>query len=54
MLAYPDPNEPYIVDMDASNLAIGAVLSQVQNGEESCMLLNRNNVGVRQDKNILL
>ncbi len=26
VLAYPDPNKPYIIDTDASNLAIGAVL----------------------------
>ncbi len=32
MLAYPDPDVPFIVDEDASNLAIGAVLSQLQNG----------------------
>ncbi len=30
VLAYPDPNAPYFVDTDASNLA---VLSQVQDGE---------------------
>ncbi len=34
VLAYPDPDLPYVVDTDASNLAIGAVLSQVQEGEE--------------------
>ncbi len=33
-LAYPNPELPYVVDTDASNLAIGAVLSQVQDGEE--------------------
>ncbi len=32
VLAYPDPDLPYVVDTDASNLAIGAVLSQVQDG----------------------
>ncbi|MBL0686806.1 MAG: hypothetical protein JJV94_03150 [Sulfurospirillum sp.] len=31
VLAYPDHDESYIVDMDTSNLAISAVLSQVQN-----------------------
>ncbi len=30
VLAYPNPNLPYMVDTDASNLAIGAILSQVQ------------------------
>ena len=34
ILAYPIDGLPYIVDTDASNTAIGAVLSQVQNGEE--------------------
>ncbi len=38
VLAYPDPNAPYIVDTDASNLAIGAVLSQVQDGEEKVII----------------
>ena len=36
ILAYPspDPNARYILDTDASNVGIGAVLSQVQNGVE--------------------
>ncbi len=38
VLAYPDPDVPYVVDTDASNLAIGAVLSQVQNGEEKVIM----------------
>ncbi len=38
LLAYPDPNVPYVVDTDASNLAIGAVLSQVQDGEEKVIM----------------
>ncbi len=38
VLAYPNPNLPYILDMDASNLAIDAVLSQVQDGEEKVTL----------------
>ncbi len=29
VLAYPDPNLPYVVNTDASNIAIGAVLSEV-------------------------
>jgi transposase InsO family protein len=32
-LSYPSPNGPFILDTDASDKAIGAVLSQVQNGE---------------------
>ncbi len=38
ILAYPNPDVPYIVDTDASNLAIGAVLSQVQDGEEKVIM----------------
>ncbi|UYV83760.1 K02A2.6-like, partial [Cordylochernes scorpioides] len=34
MLAYPDPGEPFILDTDASNTGIGAVLSQTQDGVE--------------------
>ena len=34
VLAYPIQGLQYVVDTDASNTAIGAVLSQVQNGEE--------------------
>ncbi len=38
VLAYPDPDLPYVVDTDASNLAISAVLSQVQDGEEKVIM----------------
>ncbi len=38
VLAYPNPNVPYVVDIDPSNLAIGAVLSQVQDGEEKVIM----------------
>ena len=34
ILAYPNDKGMYIVDTDASNFGIGAVLSQVQNGQE--------------------
>ena len=34
VLAYPDPKLPYIVDTDASLYGVGAVISQVQGGDE--------------------
>ena len=34
VMAYPLPEAPFILNTDASNCAIGAVLSQVQQGEE--------------------
>ena len=34
VLAYPDPTSSYILDTDASADGLGAVLSQLQNGEE--------------------
>lgn len=34
ILTFPDFNEPFILDTDASDSAIGAVLSQNQGGAE--------------------
>lgn len=34
VLGYPDPTLPYLLDIDASQEAVGAVLSQVQEGKE--------------------
>ncbi len=38
VLAYPNPDLPYVVDTDASNLSIGAVLSQLQDSEEKVII----------------
>jgi len=38
ILAYPDPAKEYILDTDACNHNVGAVLSQVQNGREIVIL----------------
>jgi hypothetical protein len=34
ILAYPQPGKRFIVDTDASNVRIGRVLSQIQDGQE--------------------
>ena len=34
ILAYPQPGEKFIVNTDASNVGIGGVLSQIQDGQE--------------------
>ena len=34
ILAYPDEKKPFILDTDASDVGIGAILSQVQGGQE--------------------
>ena len=34
VLAYPHSAEPFVLDTDATNVDIGAVLSQVHNGEK--------------------
>ncbi len=57
MLAYPDPDLPYVVETDASNMAIGAVLSQIQDGEEKVFMYGSkafsgkfNDDGVQQEE----
>ncbi len=57
VLAYPDPNQPFLVDTDVSNVEIGAVLSQRGEAGErvvayySCSLsrLERNYCVTRQE-----
>ena len=34
ILAYPNPTDPFILDTDASDQAVGGVLSQIQDGKE--------------------
>lgn len=38
ILSYPNNNDTFVLDTDASNDGIGAVLSKIQNGEEKSLL----------------
>ena len=38
IMGYPRDDCPFILDCDACNVSIGAVLSQLQNGQESYCL----------------
>jgi hypothetical protein len=40
ILAYPQTVQRFIVDTDASNIGIGGVLSQAQNGQERVIVYN--------------
>lgn len=37
ILAYPDPQLLFLLDTDASDIGIGAVLSQVEGGQEKAI-----------------
>ena len=37
ILSYPRPGSKFILDTDASNMAVGAVLSQIQDGQEKVL-----------------
>ncbi len=48
VLAYPNPDLPYVVDTDDSNLAIGALLSQVQDSEGKVIMYGSKAFSVSQ------
>lgn len=50
ILAYPKEEGPFVIDTDASGAAIGAVLSQVQDGEEKVILFYSRGLSA-QEKN---
>ena len=49
VIAYPKAEGQYILDTDACNHAIGAVLSQVQDGEERVIAYTSKALHVRQE-----
>ncbi|UYV63183.1 K02A2.6-like [Cordylochernes scorpioides] len=49
ILAYPQPGTNFILDTDASNLGIGAVLSKVQDGDERVIEFFSRNFLIRTD-----
>jgi len=48
VLSYPTEDEPFILDTDASNDSVGAVLSQVQNGKEVPLAFASNSLSKTQ------
>ena len=48
-LAYPSPNNPFILHVDASHIVIGAELSQVQ-GDKENVILYANNILLKDQK----
>lgn len=50
VLAYPLPHGDYILDTDASNVGIGAVLSQIQNNKEKVIAYGSKKLDKTQQK----
>ncbi|KAK6172537.1 hypothetical protein SNE40_016172 [Patella caerulea] len=50
VLSFPLPQETFILDTDASNVAVGAVLSQTQNGEERVISYGSKRLGPAQER----
>ena len=50
VLAYPSPDTEFILDTDASNFALGAVLSQIQDGTEKVIAYFSKTLG-RSERN---
>lgn len=50
ILAYPKPGLKYLLDTDASDLGIGAVLSQVQDGKERVIAYASKRLTLQQEK----
>ncbi|CAC5383461.1 unnamed protein product [Mytilus coruscus] len=50
VLAYPNPQLPFILDTDASYVGIGAVLSQVQNGQEKAIAFGSKKLNKAQQR----
>ena len=48
VLSYPTEDDPFILDTDASNDSIGAVLSQIQNGKEVPLAFASNSLSKTQ------
>ena len=48
-LAYPKPDDVFILDTDASDVSIGAVLSQIQDGEE-LVISYASNILIREQR----
>ncbi|CAC5414888.1 unnamed protein product [Mytilus coruscus] len=50
VLAYPNPQLPFILDTNASNVGIGAVLSQVQDGQEKAIAFGSKKLNKAQQR----